>query len=77
MNKRKRISRENQEMFPQKRSGERFTFLTKGKEKKKRWVREQRRKKKGKLNLVKLHANREGTNKSPNKLNVVEIKLTQ
>ena len=47
MNERKRISRENQEMFLQKRSGERIVFLTKRK-KKRRQVCEQRRRKKKK-----------------------------
>ena len=75
--KEKELAEKTKKCFRRKEVVKDSLSLQRGRKKKKRWVREQRRKKKGKLNLVKLHANREGTNKTPNKLNVVEIKLTQ
>ena len=74
MNERKRISKEIQEMFLQKRSGERITFLTKRKKKEEDgYVSTEEEKKKGARAYTQLSTTQHKSNEVSNEKSILKV----
>ena len=74
MNERKRISKEIQEMFLQKRSGERITFLTKRKKKEEDgYVSREEEKKKGARAYTQLSTTQHKSNEVSNEKSILKV----